>query len=613
MQQKLVSEFNVDNIQQVKRILDSIRGDKAIQATFEVIGVQTIDQLKERIDRLDEREIQVVLNAVNQGAFERAKTELEQLKSVADQLAKPLGDVAKQFSKLGVNVQASFIPALSQVQNEVAGMERAIRSGTFASEKDFSRLEAKVQKVTASMSRLSQATDITAGMRTGNELEFTDPNFQQRLLDARAAGDAAANIPASRRQSDGQIKEIVANLGKATQESLRLQANLEKTRATGLLNDIISAENELEDSLKVVDQLTQKLRAKNSVEAEAAALAQKQAEAQKQRLANASSLLQVVDPNKDAAIGASQNIEAYLIQLQKIEEREQKIALNRAKMANASDFLQVVTANPDAVAGASTPLDPAFLQRNTEDKASRELGANISKASRDMDKLRSKTVSLRDTIETLPNSVASGLIPQLRRAEQEFVRLRASASASEEEIENAANEVDQLAASVRRIGSTQGITTFAEAFDDAEIRGALGSLTALQQMLLRIGATADGEAAAAFDEMRIAVQQATLAGRIGSDEFNEELEELIQNAARAASSVGGISTSAAFNEIKRGGDVARGGFDKMSLGLQQAAFAIDDFSQPRVISHRKSVPFRITSHNLRSLLVARRVFSSALV
>ena len=202
---------------------------------------------------------------------------------------------------------------------------------------------------------------------------------------------------------------------------------------------------------------------------------------------------------------------------------------------------------------------------------------------------------LADTIETLPNSVASGLIPQLRRAEQEFVRLRASASASEEEIENAANEVDQLAASVRRIGSTQGITTFAEAFDDAEIRGALGSLTALQQMLLRIGATADGEAAAAFDEMRIAVQQATLAGRIGSDEFNEELEELIQNAARAASSVGGISTSAAFNEIKRGGDVARGGFDKMSLGLQQAAFVNDDFfSARRYLAKIRAVQNNIT-------------------
>jgi len=577
MQQKLVSEFNVDNIQQVKRILDSIRGDKAIQATFEVIGVQTIDQLKERIDRLDEREIQVVLNAVNQGAFERAKTELEQLKSVADQLAKPLGDVAKQFSKLGVNVQASFIPALSQVQNEVAGMERAIRSGTFASEKDFSRLEAKVQKVTASMSRLSQAADITAGMRTGNELEFTDPNLQQRLLDARDASNAAASIPATRRQSDQQIKEIVANLGKATQESLRLQANLEKTRATGLLNDIISAENELEDSLKVVDQLTQKLRAKNSVEAEAAALAQKQAEAQKQRLANASSLLQVVDPNKDAAIGASQNIEAYLIQLQKIEEREQKIALNRAKMANASDFLQVVTANPDAVAGASTPLDPAFLQRNTEDKASRELGANISKASRDMDKLRSKTVSLRDTIETLPNSVASGLIPQLRRAEQEFVRLRASASASEEEIENAANEVDQLAASVRRISATQGLSSFADSLQDASVRGAIGSVKALEQMLLRIGVTAGDKSVASFEKLRAAVQRATTQGTIGTKAFDQELEKLSLEAAEAAAATGKIRVGAAFNEIKRGGDVARGGFDKLSLGLQQAAFAIDDF------------------------------------
>ena len=154
MQQKLVSEFNVDNIQQVKRILDSIRGDKAIQATFEVIGVQTIDQLKERIDRLDEREIQVVLNAVNQGAFERAKTELEQLKSVADQLAKPLGDVAKQFSKLGVNVQASFIPALAKFRMKSQGWNER-----FALEQLSERLQSirgKSPEVTASMGRLSR-------------------------------------------------------------------------------------------------------------------------------------------------------------------------------------------------------------------------------------------------------------------------------------------------------------------------------------------------------------------------------------------------------------------------------------------------------------------------
>lgn len=577
VQQALVANFEVGNIQEVKRLLNSVSTGKAIQTSFNVVGAENLEQLIERIDTLQPKDVQIVLDTVNQGALSKAVDELQKLQSVASQLAAPLGIAAKEFGKLGASVQAGFIPALSEVQNEVSAMERSIKQGTGASENRFLSLDGKVQKVIASMSRLSQASDITAGMRTGNELEFSDPNFQQKLLDARDASNASANIPASRRQSDGQIKEIVSNLNKATQESLRLQATLEKTRATGFLIDIMQAEDELEKSVQVVDQLTQKLQAKNSVEAEAAALAQKQAEAQKQRLANANSLLQVVDPNKDAAIGASQNIEAYLIQLKKIEEREQKIALNRAKMANASDFLQVVTANPDAVAGASTPLDPAFLQRNTEDKATRELGANISKASRDMDKLKSKTVSLRDTIETLPNSVASGLVPQLRRAEQEFVRLRASASASEEEIENASNEVDQLAASVRRIGASQGISTFAEAFDDAQIRGALGSLTALQQLLLRIGATAGDQAADAFEEMRVAVQRATIDGTLQTGEFNEELENLIHNAANAASSVGNIKAGAAFNEIKRGGDIARGGFDKMSMGLQQAAFALDDF------------------------------------
>ena len=77
--------------------------------------------------------------------------------------------------------------------------------------------------------------------------------------------------------------------------------------------------------------------------------------------------------------------------------------------------------------------------------------------------------------------------------------------------------------------------------------------------------------------MRAAIQRATTEGTIGSEAFQNELRQIAQEAAKAAAATGKIRAGAAFRGIQRGGDIARGGFDKLSLGAQQAAFAIDDF------------------------------------
>ena len=226
---------------------------------------------------------------------------------------------------------------------------------------------------------------------------------------------------------------------------------------------------------------------------------------------------------------------------------------------------------------AATQLPAGYLQSRAEEAARRQIGAGGNDSLRLVDQLGQKIVSLRGQIDALPASVGTKLVPQLKAAENSFIRIRTSANRSSEEIESASTNVQRLAAQVNRIGAAQGLKSFADGLDDSALRGAIGNLQALEQILNRVGATAGSEAAAQFDRMRAAIQRATAEGTIGSEAFQRELRQIAQEAANAAAATGKIRTGAAFREIQRGGDIARGGFDKLSLGLQQAAFAIDDF------------------------------------
>jgi hypothetical protein len=95
--------------------------------------------------------------------------------------------------------------------------------------------------------------------------------------------------------------------------------------------------------------------------------------------------------------------------------------------------------------------------------------------------------------------------------------------------------------------------------------------------LIQVGAVAGGPAARAYEIYRARLQEAVRAGTTGLPTVRRELELLQRAAAEAAASTGRISVGNAFRQIQRAGDVARGGVDRFSLALNQAAFAIDDF------------------------------------
>jgi hypothetical protein len=213
-----------------------------------------------------------------------------------------------------------------------------------------------------------------------------------------------------------------------------------------------------------------------------------------------------------------------------------------------------------------------------QDSRFADLGRDLTDPQRQLEVLKGSITGLKGQLDTLPAGIRAQFIPAIQQAEASFIRLAAlGPAATAEEIENAANEADRLGQTLRRVSQASALPTFAQALDDTALRGAIGSLQAYQQILARVGAQAGGDAARQFDAMRAAIQRAAAAGTLGSRAFAEELENLIAEAAQAAAATGRISFGAALREIRRGGDIARGGFGNLSLAAQQAAFAIDDF------------------------------------
>lgn len=571
-------------VEQLQNALNSV-DNRQVRLLLQATGLSTIDELKERIDSLDNKQVQILLDTVNDTAIDNARRKVEQLASASALVARPLADASDKFQKLGFGIQAAFIPAISAVQVAAAKLRDDIENGVNVSEASFASLEARVKSVAGSIARLGSAAEAIGRFESGTGFRFVQPEaaaeierlirLQQESLKLTADQQRQVGLSQRSRQASGELQELE-----------RVLAVRERLIAGGFRDLGIDVyQKRLREADAAVAAQVAKVRGLGDAWQEAGERISDSA-----RRAQAASRLLVVDQRESdllSAQGSSTSVDASgrTIQqrvqaIQSLAEAEGTLRLQQqARLEIASRLLTVDQRESDLIAatGRQTVLPDGFLARRADESAAREVGAGTDVAIRQFDQLAQKVRGLRGQIDSLPATIGAGFVPQLQRAEQEFIRLRASGRATAEEIENASNNVEQLAAQVRRVGAAQGLGSFADNLSDTALRGAIGSLQALQQILSRVGATAGSDAARQFDRMRAAIQQATREGTIGSEAFQRELRQISQEAANAAAATGRIGRAAAFREIQRGGDIARGGFDKLSLATQQAAFAIDDF------------------------------------
>jgi hypothetical protein len=147
-----------------------------------------------------------------------------------------------------------------------------------------------------------------------------------------------------------------------------------------------------------------------------------------------------------------------------------------------------------------------------------------------------------------------------------------------EDLQRSARAAKDLEIGLRKVEAASRFgTSFGKFLDQAAVGKAQGQLAALQNVLLKVGATASGPLAAAYERLRLTALKAAEDQKLGSASVQAQITKQTQEVIRLAAATGKISVASATRMVARGGDVGRFGVDKFSLALNQAAFAVDDF------------------------------------
>ena len=536
------------------------------------------------------QKLQAALKAANQQPVDlkiQNGREIQQAVRAAEQIAKPLANARKEFGTLSQGVQASLLPVLQSAQKQATNLFDALSNGAKVSNTDLANTEARVQQLISAFSRAAQASQLIRGLGNGQELQFQNPEFVEQARRSAQLQQQASSLTASQ-LSGSSIVNLIGQQRAAADEAERLRAALDKVRTTrngdaaaaqaaysNQLAQLANINNRIEFQIDLIRRsAAARASAPGRAEDNEIALLIRREQAAKQLEAERQAAAQRVADNEIALLQRREQAAKQL-------EEKRQADIDRATDNEIAALIrreQAAKRLEDQRLGQSTELPPDYFQRGFARQIRNELGPAITDQQRQFDVLRGSIVSVKGQLDTLPAGIRSQFIPAIQRAEAEFQRLRAlGPDATAEAVENAANEVDRLGQQLRRVSQVQALPNFAQSLDDSAIRGSIGSLNALQQILSRVGATAGSNAAVQFDRMRDAIQRATAAGTIGSRAFQNELRGIARDAAAAAAETGRIGQARAFREIQRGGDIARGGFDRLSLASQQAAFAIDDF------------------------------------
>lgn len=197
------------------------------------------------------------------------------------------------------------------------------------------------------------------------------------------------------------------------------------------------------------------------------------------------------------------------------------------------------------------------------------------------DALQKKIAGIQTSVAALPGPFQREMIPALNRVRDIFTRLGDNPTARQ--LRDASREADNLEKRLKRVQAASNFSGTMRSFinDSAEKRYK-SMLDAIQSGLLAVGATAGGPVAAAVNQYEKALQKAAKAGRLGTQDTKKEMEDLlveIQKVAVASGLMNDAQAKAFAQSVKQAGkgDVGRGGADKFSLALNQAAFAVDDF------------------------------------
>lgn len=415
--------------------------------------------------------------------------EIRQAVSITEQLNKPLAGVREGFSRLSLNVQAAFLPALQGAQDEVVRLNLLLQNTGNVSEQSLERARLAVEKLAAAQARLQQAEQIAGRGKTGRELQFTDPRAYESLNRTAQLTQRAGSLPAAQ-LADGSVAKLVRELDRLQQVTQRSQAQLESLRLSP--NVDTSALADAERRLERVIAL--------------ARITQDQLESA------------LTPPPSDTTV-TDEEIKALIEKERRAKSTEEQIYAAKKQI----------------------------IDRETQDLIDKERRAKQTEE------------NIYNTKKEIIDKEIADLIAREQRAKQVE-----SLSANN----RSARFLDSFG------GGAGGLSA---AFDERAIQGYSAQLQVLQAAISKVSSEARGPAYTAFLKLRDAIANAMDRGELETEQTRQELKGLTTDAVNATAAVAGVNAKALGNSVSRAGDVGRAGFDKLSLALNQAAFAVDDF------------------------------------
>jgi hypothetical protein len=485
----------------------------------------------------------------------QAVEQFKKIQNAAVQVNEPLSAAARTIEKLSASVQLAFDPALKSSQKSAEYLSAALARGGIVGEKSFERIRLKAEQAAQAADRLAEASAIAGSGPRGTELAFQDPRLRDSLAASADVRRQAQNAPAGT-LADGSVGRLVQQLSQLDQLAVKIRAEIESQKV--LKVDTASAEKRLSDVLLTSERVRGRL---------SEAVVGDPVEAGRQELGRkiGNSFLNVITP----AEAAADTVEA---QAQALGRKIGNALLNVITPAEAA--ADTIEAQTQALGrkignGYLTIITPAEAAADTIEAQSQALGRKIGDGYLTV---ITPAEAAADTIESrtqaLGRRIGNSFLNVLTQAEADADTVVGRARASRQEI---ARTFLRSAGGIGTPGLSLGI-------DRRTLDGLSAQIELVQSRLSSLAAEARGPVVSALDALRVRAAELFQGGTIDTDEGRRELaalrEEIVRTLAAADPQ---LSQRKIRQLLTRVGDIGRGAFGNIGLGVQQAVFAIEDF------------------------------------
>jgi len=187
--------------------------------------------------------------------LQSAVTRMQALYSVTEQISKPLAGAAKSLGKLSYEVQGVFLPAMKSAQKATESLAATVDKTGKVGAKQFGSVASQVERTTAAVSRLKEASALVSGLASGNELRFQRPEQVSEAQRSATIQSQIGSLPPSLMAGmDGYIAQQKA----AALETERLAAAIEKaklSRKGDVARNVAAAEDAYRKQIALQSQL----------------------------------------------------------------------------------------------------------------------------------------------------------------------------------------------------------------------------------------------------------------------------------------------------------------------------------------------------------------------